>query len=100
VDVVGSGDLKIGNLTLLSNLGGKNPAKIVTWFTYYVMSGTIGYPRDKVAAYMYDLVEKFANNNKQSKVSEVIFVVHYKDPKSKQVISLTVQSLYSESSIF
>jgi hypothetical protein len=38
VDVVGSGDLKIGNLTLLSNLGGKNPAKIVTWFTYYVMS--------------------------------------------------------------
>jgi len=62
-------------------------------------TGKISYPRDKVAAYMYDLVEKFANNNKQSKVSEVIFVVHYKDPKSKQVISLTEQSLYSESSI-
>lgn len=63
-------------------------------------TGKIGYPHDKVAAYMYDLVEKFANNHKQSKVSEVIFVVHYKDPKSKQVISLTEQSLYSESSIF
>ena len=63
-------------------------------------TGKIGYPHDKVAAYMYDLVEKFANNHKQSKVSEVIFVVHHKDPKSKQVISLTEQSLYSESSIF
>ena len=63
-------------------------------------TGTIGYPCNKVAAYMYDLVEKFADNNKQSKVSEVIFVVHYKDPNSKQVISLTVQSLYSGSSIF
>ncbi|XP_063432102.1 protein mono-ADP-ribosyltransferase PARP14-like isoform X2 [Mytilus trossulus] len=45
-------------------------------------TGTIGYPHQLVAKYMYDMVEKFVTKHKSSKLTDVKLIVHSKDVKS------------------
>ncbi|XP_071171397.1 protein mono-ADP-ribosyltransferase PARP14-like isoform X2 [Mytilus edulis] len=45
-------------------------------------TGTIGYPHQLVAKYMYDMVEKFVTKHKSSKLTDVKLIVHSKDTKS------------------
>ncbi|CAG2200250.1 PARP10_14_15 [Mytilus edulis] len=45
-------------------------------------TGTIGYPHQLVAKYMYDMVEKFVTKHKSSKLTDVKLIVHSKDIKS------------------
>ncbi|XP_071171398.1 protein mono-ADP-ribosyltransferase PARP14-like [Mytilus edulis] len=45
-------------------------------------TGIIGYPPWRVAAMMYNIVDKFSDNNKSSKISEVKLVVYPSDTKT------------------
>lgn len=49
-------------------------------------TGTIGYPHQLVAKFMYDMVEKFVTKHKSSKLTDVKLIVHSKDIKSITVI--------------
>ncbi|VDI56463.1 Hypothetical predicted protein [Mytilus galloprovincialis] len=59
-------------------------------------TGTIGYPHHLMAKYMYDMVEKFVNKHKSSKLTDVKLIVHSKDTKSITVIIILLSLMYHE----